>query len=69
MRRVLEDETRIRLMAGSTGNLKIERGEKQTDFSPLHISAASVKAALRVARHCTVENTLRVGTEIHAVVA
>ncbi|HKJ93557.1 MAG TPA: hypothetical protein VJ957_10325 [Longimicrobiales bacterium] len=27
------------------------------------------EAALRVARHCTVENTLREGAEIHARVA
>lgn len=123
MQLVLEDETRIRLIAGAGGNLEIDGGEKHTDFSPLHMLAASIAtctlsvlavwatnagvpldnleiglsweyvedpyrvghydmtlqwpdlpdarrdAALRVARHCTVENTLRKGTEIRAAVA
>lgn len=122
MRLVLEDETRIRLVAGAGGDLEIDGGEKHTGFSPLHMLAASIAtctlsvlagwamnagipvqsleiglsweyvqdpyrvghydmtlqwpdlpdnrhdAALRVARHCTVENTLREGTEINAAV-
>jgi len=42
MRLLLEDETRIRLTADGGGTLEIDGGEKHTDFSPLHMLAASV---------------------------